>query len=178
MVTAALPLTFLHDLSNSDQRLVSACRVPSSERSGLGVRPVAPPGDHFEPKFVVLLNAARRAVATAESLFHPTVGEHHAFAGSPPQNAGPLRVDPGVRRVDSVELPRALNELRDSVRHLLLSLDVCNGFLISDLMRDINPHLAFSVSFLTSPKKHPLYARPWKQRRLAGGEEEGNDVKT
>jgi hypothetical protein len=46
------------------------------------------------------------------------------------------------------------------------------------LMRDINPHLAFSVSFLTSPKKHPLYARPWKQWRLAGGEEEGKDVKT
>jgi hypothetical protein len=46
------------------------------------------------------------------------------------------------------------------------------------LMRDINPHLAFSVSFLTGPKKHPLYARPWKQWRLAGGEEEGKDVKT
>src|SRR6266446_10787130 len=46
------------------------------------------------------------------------------------------------------------------------------------LMRDINPHLAFSVSFLTSPKKHPLYARPWKQWRLAGGEEEGKGVKT
>ena len=46
------------------------------------------------------------------------------------------------------------------------------------LMRDINPHLAFSVGFLTSPKKHPLYARPWKQWRLAGGEEERKDVKT
>src|SRR5260370_13004158 len=45
------------------------------------------------------------------------------------------------------------------------------------LMRDINPHLAFSVSFLTSPKKHPLYARPWKQRRLARGEEERKGVK-
>jgi hypothetical protein len=31
------------------------------------------------------------------------------------------------------------------------------------LMRDINPQLAFSVSFLTNPKKHPLYARLWKQ---------------
>src|SRR2546430_6492645 len=48
----------------------------------------------------------------------------------------------------------------------------------SHLMRDINPHLAFSVSFLTNPKKHPLYARPWKQWRLAGGEEEGKGVKT
>src|SRR5208283_2917681 len=46
------------------------------------------------------------------------------------------------------------------------------------LMRDINPHLAFSVSFLTSPKNHPLYARPWKQWRLARGEEAGKDVKT
>jgi hypothetical protein len=46
------------------------------------------------------------------------------------------------------------------------------------LMRDINPHLAFSVSFLTNPKKHALDARPWKQWRLAGGEEEGKDVKT
>ena len=45
-------------------------------------------------------------------------------------------------------------------------------------MRDINPHLTFSVSFLTSPKNHPLYARPWKQWRLARGEEEGKDVKT
>ena len=45
-------------------------------------------------------------------------------------------------------------------------------------MRDINPHLAFSVSFLTSPKSHPLYARPWKQWRLAGGEGEGKGVKT
>src|SRR6516225_12334693 len=44
------------------------------------------------------------------------------------------------------------------------------------LMRDINPHLSFSVSFLTSPKKHPLYARPWKQWRLAGGEEERQGV--
>jgi hypothetical protein len=44
-------------------------------------------------------------------------------------------------------------------------------------MRDINPHLVFSVSFLTSPKKHPLYAKPWKQWRLARGEEEGKDVK-
>jgi hypothetical protein len=44
-------------------------------------------------------------------------------------------------------------------------------------MRDINPHLAFSVSFLTSPKKHPLYARLWKQWRLAGGDKEGKDVK-
>src|SRR5262249_35823168 len=37
------------------------------------------------------------------------------------------------------------------------------------LMRDINPHLAFSVSFLTSLKKHLLYARSWKQWRLARG---------
>ena len=51
------------------------------------------------------------------------------------------------------------------------------GSRARDLMRDINPHLAFSVSFLTSPKKHPLYARPWKQWRLARGEEEGKDVK-
>jgi hypothetical protein len=45
------------------------------------------------------------------------------------------------------------------------------------LMRDINPHLAFSVSFLTSLKKHPLYARSWKQWRLARGQEETNGVK-
>ena len=44
-------------------------------------------------------------------------------------------------------------------------------------MRDINPHVAFSVSFLTSAKKRPLYARPCKQWRLARGEEEGKDAK-
>jgi len=44
------------------------------------------------------------------------------------------------------------------------------------LMRDINPHLAFSVSFLTSLKKQPLYARSWKQWRLARGQEETNGV--
>jgi hypothetical protein len=43
-------------------------------------------------------------------------------------------------------------------------------------MRDINPHLAFSVSFLTSLKKHPLYARSWKQWRLARGKEETDSV--
>jgi hypothetical protein len=37
------------------------------------------------------------------------------------------------------------------------------------LTRDINPHLTFSVSFLTSLQKHPLYANPWKQWRLARG---------
>src|SRR5215472_10198197 len=45
------------------------------------------------------------------------------------------------------------------------------------LTGDINPHLTFSVSFLSSPQKHPLYANPWKQWRLARGEEEGKDVK-
>src|SRR5215469_13261235 len=45
------------------------------------------------------------------------------------------------------------------------------------LMRDINPHLEFSVSFLTSLKKHPLYARSRKQWRLARGQEETNGVK-
>src|SRR5215472_9316249 len=45
------------------------------------------------------------------------------------------------------------------------------------LTRDINPRLTFSVSFLSSPQKHPLYANPWKQWRLARGETEGKDVK-
>jgi len=51
------------------------------------------------------------------------------------------------------------------------------GSLPCDLMRDINPRLAFSVSFLTSLKKHPLYARSWKQWRLARGEQATNHVK-
>ena len=50
------------------------------------------------------------------------------------------------------------------------------GLLPSDLMRDINPHLAFSVSFLTSPKEYPLYARPRKQWRLARREEVSKNV--
>jgi|SRR6516162_3959601 len=45
------------------------------------------------------------------------------------------------------------------------------------LTRDINPHLTFSVRFLSSPQKHPLYANPWKQWRLARGKEVGRDVK-
>src|SRR5215469_3032017 len=51
-----------------------------------------------------------------------------------------------------------------------------HGFAGGYLMRDINPHLAFSVRFLTSPKEHPLYARPWKQWRLARGKEERQGV--
>ena len=66
---------------------------------------------------------------------------------------------------------RALKELVRS--YLTITKDVSRV----NLMRDINPHLAFSVSFLTSLKKHPLYARSWKQWRLARGEEETNDVK-
>src|SRR6516164_8746991 len=44
------------------------------------------------------------------------------------------------------------------------------------LLRNINPHLAFSISLLTKPKKDPLYARPRKQWRLARGEEGGKAV--
>ena len=40
-------------------------------------------------------------------------------------------------------------------------------------MRDINPHLAFSVSFLTSLKKHPLYARSWEA--MAVSQREGRN---
>ena len=65
---------------------------------------------------------------------------------------------------------RTLKELARS--YLTISKDLTRG----DLMRDINPHLAFSVSFLTSLKKQPLYARSWKQWRLARGQEETNGV--
>src|SRR6516164_1275062 len=38
-------------------------------------------------------------------------------------------------------------------------------------------YLTITVRFLSSPQKHPLYANPWKQWRLARGEEVGRDVK-
>ena len=50
-------------------------------------------------------------------------------------------------------------------------------FKSGKLMRNVNPSLVFLASLLSTPKKHPLYASPREQWRLARGEEESRDVK-